>query len=50
MITIAVIVMGAAGIATWLLCAIAPLGWQDKSGFHYGKPTEGDKPNDTKRD
>jgi hypothetical protein len=50
MITIAMILMGVAGIATCLLCAIAPLGWQDKSGFHYGEPTEGDNPNDTERD
>ena len=45
MITIAMILMGVCGIATWLLCALAPLGWQDEDGFHYGKPDDtGDNP------
>ena len=40
MITLAMIPMGVCGIATWLLCALAPLGWQDEDGFHYGKPDD----------
>ena len=40
MITLAMILMGVCAAVSVLLCALAPLGWQDEDGFHYGKPDD----------
>lgn len=40
MVAILVGVTAACAVATVLLCAFAPVGWQDEDGFHYGVPDD----------